>query len=280
MKIREMTNSGDKYLICDFRGIFEPVSLPGLLQTYKDMNIVFLYTSEEADGRIRVFHPSGREMETSAGAILCTAIYLQENGDVAGPKVFIKSKSMLHTAFIYPENYPEEGILMEMAAPRFHKNDFCADWEENFMVDKQFTLNHATVRLTCVFVGEPYAVLFYDDLSSFPLKETVQELHAQNILPPQTSVIAAHVSGPVDMEIRIYDYLQGEKLASGNGAAAAVTAAILNKLTARNVTVTSKGGNFTLHILSWTNHIMLTGKVNMEGGIYDGSSRIDRREFK
>ena len=275
-----MTNSGDKYLICDFRGIFEPVSLPGLLQTYKDMNIVFLYTSESADGKIRVFHPSGKEMETSAGAVLCTATYLQENGDVAGPKVFIQSKSMLHTAFIYPEDYPEEGILIEMAAPRFHKNDFRADWKENFMVDKPFTLDHATVCLTCVFVGESYAVLFCDELSNFPLKETVQELQAKNILPPQTSVIAAHVSGSVDMEIRIYDYLQGEKLASGNGAAAAAAAAILNKLTARNVTVVCNGGNFILHILSWTNHIMLTGKVNIDGEICDGSSRINSRGLK
>ena len=261
MKIREMNNSGDKYLICDFRGIFEPVSLTGLLQTYKGMNIVFLYASGEADGRIRVFHPSGREMETSAGAILCTAIYLKENGDVAGPKVFIKSKSMLHIAFIYPEDYPEKGILMEMAAPRFHKNDFCADWKEPFMVDRQFILDNAIVRLTCVFVGEPYAVLFCDDLSNFPLEKTVQELQAKNILPPQTSVLAAHVSGSVDMEIRIYDYLQGEIPASGNGAAAAVAAAILNKLTARNVTVICKGGNFILHILATNNHMMLTGNA-------------------
>lgn len=261
MKIREMTNSGDKYLICDFRGIFEPVSLPGLLQTYKGMNIVFLYASGEADARIRVFHPSGREMETSAGAVLCTAVYLQENGDVVGPKVFIKSKSMLHTAFIYPEDYPEEGILMEMAAPRFHKNDFCADWKEPFMVDRQFILDNATVRLTCVFVGEPYAVLFCDDLSNFPLEETATELKAKDIISSKAGLIAAHVSGSVDMEIRIYDYLQGEKPASGNGAAAAVAAAILNKLTARNVTVVCKSGVFILHILSWTNHIMLTGEV-------------------
>lgn len=265
MKLREMTNSGDKYLICDFREIFEPVSLLELLQTYQDMNIVFLYTSENADGEIRIFHPSGREMDTSAGAILCTAAYLKEEGDVTGPKVFIKSDSMIHTAFIYPDDYSEEGIIIEMAAPKFHKSDFCADWQENFMVDKPFILEDTTVRLTCVFVGEPYAVLFCDDLSDFYLKETVQKLQDPNILPPQTNIVAAHVSGATEMEIRIYDYLQGEKLASGNGAAAAVTAAILNKLTARNVTVVCSGGNFILHILSSTNHIMLTGSVDIGG---------------
>ena len=265
MKIREMTNSGDKYLICDFREIFEPVSLQELLQTYQDINIVFLYASENADGEIRIFHPSGREMETSAGAILCTAVYLKESGDVTGPKVFIKSNSMIHTAFIYPEDYPEEGIIIEMAAPKFHKSDFCADWKEPFMVDEPFILDNTTVYLTCVFVGEPYAVLFCDDLFNFPLKEIAQELRAKNILPAQTSIVAAHVSGVTEMEIRVYNSFQGEKLASGNGAAAAVAAAILNKLTARNVTVVCNGGNFILHILSWTNHIMLTGSVNIRG---------------
>lgn len=266
MKIKIMSNSGDKYLICDFRGIFEPVSVQGLLQVYKNTNIVFLYDSKDFNGEIRVFHPSGRELETSAGAVLCTAIYLTEDGSIPDPKVFIKSHSMIHAAFIYPADYPDEGILIEMAAPKFHKSDFGADWDEPFMIDKPISLDSGIINLTCVFVGQPYAVLFCEDLQEFPLEKTAKELISMGMISSETNLIAAHVSGATEMEIRIYDYWQGEKPASRNGAAAAVAASILNKLTARNVTVVCSGGNFILHILSWNNHVMITGMcVTKEG---------------
>ncbi len=127
-------------------------------------------------------------------------------------------------------------------------------------------------RFTCVSMGNPHAICFFDDIESLPTEWFVSDVRSfeafdlqkigaffesNDVFPAKTNV---EFIVPADdgLHMRVFERGCGETLACGTGACASLVAAVLTGRSERANTVHLRGG--ALHI-EWSsnNHVMMTG---------------------
>lgn len=128
------------------------------------------------------------------------------------------------------------------------------------------------IPFTCVSMGNPHAVTFVEDFSTWPAElfkgddKSLETLRVDTIgaffesnptFPAKANIEFAQVK-PDGIHMRVYERGDGETLACGTGACATNTAAHLTGRTGRENDLHLLGG--TLHIL-WddNDHVMMTG---------------------
>lgn len=125
---------------------------------------------------------------------------------------------------------------------------------------------------TCVSMGNPHAVCFFDDIESLPdewfvngqksleafdLNRIGAFFESNNVFPAKTNVEFI-VPSEDGLHMRVYERGCGETLACGTGACASLVAAVLTGRSERTNKVHLRGGTLTI---TWqeNNHVLMTG---------------------
>lgn len=125
---------------------------------------------------------------------------------------------------------------------------------------------------TCVSMGNPHAVCFFDDIESLPdewfagdqksletfdLNRIGAFFESNNVFPAKTNVEFI-VPAEDGLHMRVYERGCGETLACGTGACASLVAAVLTGRSERTNKVHLRGGTLTT---TWqeNNHVLMTG---------------------
>ncbi len=125
---------------------------------------------------------------------------------------------------------------------------------------------------TCVSMGNPHAVCFFDDIESLPdewfagdqksletfdLNRIGAFFESNNVFPSKTNVEFI-VPAEDGLHMRVYERGCGETLACGTGACASLVAAVLTGRSERTNKVHLRGGTLTI---TWqeNNHVLMTG---------------------
>ncbi len=129
-----------------------------------------------------------------------------------------------------------------------------------------------TFKFTCVSMGNPHAICFFDDVASLPGEWFLSEeknldtfdlerigayFEKHPVFPAKTNVEFI-VPAEDGLHMRVFERGCGETLACGTGACASLVAAVLTGRSARTNKVHLRGG--TLDI-TWKddNHVLMTG---------------------
>ena len=111
------------------------------------------------------------------------------------------------------------------------------------------TVDLGGYRLDPMSVGNPHAVAFVDDCYAVPVAAAGSMIEGDPAFPERTNVEFATVTGPENIQLRVWERGVGETLACGSGAAAAAAAAFRRGLTGPKVTVLLPGGRLEVEIL-------------------------------
>ncbi len=131
-----------------------------------------------------------------------------------------------------------------------------------------------TFKFTCVSMGNPHAICFFDDVASLPGEWFLSEeknldtfdlerigayFEKHPVFPAKTNVEFI-VPAEDGLHMRVFERGCGETLACGTGACASLVAAVLTGRSARTNKVHLRGG--TLDI-TWKddNHVLMTGSA-------------------
>ncbi len=112
--------------------------------------------------------------------------------------------------------------------------------------------------LTCVSMGNPHAIGFVDDPSTYPVETVGPEIEKYSVFPEYTNVEFAHVDGDT-IEMRVWERGCGETLACGTGACATAVAAHVTGRAPRKVAVKLRGGTLNIEWRESDGHVYLTG---------------------
>jgi diaminopimelate epimerase len=114
-----------------------------------------------------------------------------------------------------------------------------------------------------VNVGNPHAIFWVDNVSSFDLGRFGPLLENHPIFPERANISLAHVTSRAALTLRTWERGAGLTQACGTAACAAAVAAVRKDLTDRTVTVTLPGGPL---IIEWAanNRMLMTGPVVSE----------------
>ena len=159
----------------------------------------------------------------------------------------------------------EESISVDMGTPKM-------DWQQIPLADARDTnsvpLDESLPPAVCVSMGNPHAVLFYEDtdrLADLDIAVLGRRLEHHSLFPERANIEFVAPMAQDHLRMRVWERGAGITDACGSGACAVAVAAVQRGITNRDLKITLDGG--ILH-LSWPEtgpfqgHVIMTGPVS------------------
>lgn len=267
MKFYKMNGAGNAFVIFDarkhkldltperIREIANPATGAGADQ------IMSMEPSLRGDVFMRIWNADGGEVSACGNATRCVGWLLMEENK--GEKVIIETAAgRLSATRAGPTR-----ISVDMGSPLLK-------WEEIPLAERMDTrgvdlkvgpIDKPYLQLPgCVNMGNPHVVFFVPDVSAIDVAGLGAMLEHHPLFPQSVNVGFAEVKAKDHVRLRVWERGAGLTKACGTGACAAVVAGARKGLIDRKATVTMDGGDLDIHWREDTDHVILTGPVELE----------------
>ena len=234
--------------------------------------LILILPSDVADCRMEMFNADGSIGKMCGNGIRCVAKYVYDRGLVKKDVLRVETRSGVKTLQLRVEDGKVASVRVNMGQPELDPEKIPVLFSKDRMVDEEvYTPSGNVWRVTCVSMGNPHAVIFVDDVEGVNLPAIGPEMEKHAMFPERANIEFAQVTGPHEVQMRVWERGSGETLACGTGACACAVASVLTGKADRDVTVHLRGGD--LHGF-WDPD---TDDVYMEGPaafVFDGTVEI------
>jgi len=230
--------------------------------------LLLLYPSDKADFKMRILNADGSEVEMCGNGIRCLAKYIWDRN--------LSDKDILNIETIAGIIRPEKAgdlVRVDMGEPIFEPEKIPVNIQQpeisgqqsaeklsTLVIDYPLQIGDKELKITCVSMGNPHAIIVVDDVDSFPVTYYGPMIEKHSLFPKKTNVEFIEVQDNKNIKMRVWERGSGETMACGTGASAVGVASNVKKLTDRNVTVHLLGGDL---LIEWAvnNHVYMTGSA-------------------
>ncbi|MBI5233221.1 MAG: diaminopimelate epimerase [Deltaproteobacteria bacterium] len=258
IEFTKMQGLGNDFIVLDLR----LKNIPGLPKKIKKLShrmfgigfdqALILRASKKADFRMDIYNADGRRVEMCGNGIRCLAMYIWKK------KLSIKSMLEIETlaGIIRPEK--KRGLARVDMGEAILEGSLIPTRTSGLIVDRPLIAGDREFLVTSVSMGNPHAVIFVDDVGSFPVARYGQLIENDPFFPKRTNVEFVQVLSSKKLRMRVWERGAGETLACGTGACAAAVAANLKGLAGKTVDVLLPGGVLKIEIKD-DNRVYMTG---------------------
>jgi diaminopimelate epimerase len=233
--------------------------------------LIAIEPSDTGDAFMRVWNNDGAAVETCGNALRCVGwMLMQASG---ADRVTIDTLGGPAVATRANDGLGEYRITVDMGAPRL-------DWKQIPLAEEMDTRGielqigpiDAPVLHTpgAVSMGNPHVVFFMDHTpdNAF-VRGSGSLIEHHPLFPEAVNVGFAHVEARDRIRFRVWERGAGLTKACGTGACAALVATARRGLTGRKATVVMDGGEVVIDWDETTDHVFMTGPVEIErtGGL-------------
>ena len=278
MKFTKMHGTGNDYIyINGFEEKLENPSEAAVKLSDRRFGIgsdglILILPSDVADCRMQMFNADGSIGKMCGNGIRCVAKYVYDRGLVKKDVLRVETRSGIKTLQLQVEDGKVASVRVNMGQPELDPEKIPVLFSKDRMVDEEvYTPSGNVWRVTCVSMGNPHAVIFVDDVEGLDLPAIGPEMEKHAMFPERANIEFVQVTGPHEVQMRVWERGSGETLACGTGACACAVASVLTGKADRDVTVHLRGGD--LHVF-WDPD---TDDVYMEGPaafVFDGTVEI------
>ena len=210
--------------------------------------VEYVFESESAAARVRLFNSDAGEAEISGNGTRCVAAWLVAEGR-AGESMTIETAAGVKSLELLSRDGPRCVFDMAMGTPR---------WEgDNGETDLELSSGEQPVVL--VDVGNPQCAVFVPHFG-FDWRAMGREIETHRRFPNRTNVSFVRLIDEHNIDVRFWERGAGETMSSGTGSTGAVASAILTKRAASPVTVTTPAGEMELR---WDDQVYLRGPAEL-----------------
>lgn len=220
--------------------------------------VIFVYKSDIADFKMRIFNPDGSEAEMCGNGIRGLGKYVYENKLTRKNYISVETKAGI--------KYLNLNITKKVV------NTVCVNMGKPIVYDDiELKVGKNEYKFINISMGNPHAVIFVDDLEKINIDKVGKSISENKIFENRTNVEFVKVIDNDNIEIRVYERGVGETLACGTGACASVVASVINGYTGRDVDVKLLGGSLNINLDPISNNVFMSGPavIAYEGIIYD-----------
>ncbi|MGM9652536.1 MAG: carbamoyl-phosphate synthase large subunit [Eubacteriales bacterium] len=231
------------------------------------LGIVLMEHSDVADVKMRVFNSDGSEGKMAGNSIRCVGKYIRDHGIVDRDEITVETASGIRRLTLYMRNGLVGSACVDMGAVSLAAKDVPCTLGPERIVNEPAVIGGREYRITCVSVGNPHCVVFVDRVDPVDVETIGPEFEYAPIFPERTNTEFVRVVNRNTLKMRVWERGNGETMACGTGACAAVAAAVANGLCEKNeeITVKTHGGDL---IVRYTDEsVTLTGKASL---VYEG----------
>ena len=218
--------------------------------------ILALEKADASEAKLRIYNPDGTEAEKSGNGLRIFFKFLFEHGyteksyfevETAGGKV----QAQLHLVLGKAPMVTVEMGKASFDSAKIPVNNVVGDAVEiplAFTVPSEGRME--TLTATCVTVGNPHCVVFFDRLedAEHHIKSWGPLLEHHPAFPNRSNVQFVKVDNDKEVSIRIWERGAGYTLASGSSSCAVAAACVKTKRTGRDLTIHMPGGDLSLKV--------------------------------
>ena len=232
---------------------------------------MFIYKSQTADAKIRVFNLDGTEGQMTGNAIRLVAKYLYDKGIVHKLNMRIETGSGVKDLKLSTQDDKVHTVSVDMGAPELSPVKVPVKLGGERALNRRTTVAGGEYTINCVSMGNPHCVVFCDEVEGLNLKELGPKFEHDPIFPERVNAGFAKVVDEKTIRLRVWERGSGETLACGTGACAAVVAAVENGWCRKgqDVRVILPGGD--LQICYDGQHVLLRGTTEK---VFEGTVEV------
>ena len=229
--------------------------------------IVLIETSEIADAKMRNFNLDGSEGKMAGNSIRSVAKFLYDNDIVKKDEMTIETASGVKTVRVFTREGKVSSATVDIGKAELKPERIPVLMSGENVINRPYTVLDKEYNITCVSTGNPHCVVFVDNVDKIDIETVGRAFENAEIFPERVNTEFVRVVNSNTIKMRVWERGNGETLACGTGAAAAVVAAVENGYCKKgeNITVKLRGGDL---IVNYTDEkITLTGNTNL---VYKG----------
>ncbi len=270
----KMQGTGNDYIFFDNRhgAISAPESLcVSLCDRHYGIGasgIVLMEDSQIADAKMRVFNRDGSQGEMAGNSIRCLGKYLYDKGIVPKEEMTIETGAGLRSLQLYIQNGQVSTVSVDMGRADLSPASLPTTLTGDSIIDRPVEIGGETVSITCLSVGNPHCVVFTENLVTLDVAAIGPGFENAPYFPQRVNTEFVRVVSGDTLRMRVYERGNGETMACGTGACAAVVAATVKGFfpKGRDITVKVTGGDLVVNYSD--ERVMLTGDAVL---VYEGS---------
>jgi diaminopimelate epimerase len=264
MRFAKMHGAGNDYVFVD---LFEErvADAPALARAVSDRHkgigsdgLILLAPSRVADVAMAMYNADGSRAQMCGNGIRCLAKLAWERGRTRSNPMRVETDAGVRTVELLFEGGKVRGAEVDMGAPVLDPALIPVRLPGPRVVDHPVEVLDRTLRITCVSMGNPHAVVFVDDVAAFDVARFGPVLETHPLFPERTNAEFVEVLAPGAVRQRTWERGAGETQACGTGACAVCVAGALTGRTGPEIRCELPGGELRLE---WDG----SGSVRMRG---------------
>ncbi|MCS6830087.1 MAG: diaminopimelate epimerase [Armatimonadota bacterium] len=267
MQFTKMHGIGNDFVVLDcLKSEIAEESLPDIARRLCDRRfgigadgLILVLPSRVAHLRMRMFNPDGSEAEMCGNGIRCFAKYAYDRKHVTSPQMSVETLAGVKSLKLGTQGGKVATVTVDMGLPRLAPEEIPVRVDgAQSVIGYPLRAAGKKLEFTAVSMGNPHAVIFLDNVASFPVEKVGPEIENHKLFPKRTNVQFVQVVNSREIILRTWERGAGLTLACGTGACASVVAGVLNKLTSREVLVHLPGGDLQIEWLG-DGRVLMTG---------------------
>jgi diaminopimelate epimerase len=210
--------------------------------------------------RMVMYNADGSRAQMCGNGIRCVAKYAYDHGLTrANPLRVATDRGVLTLELTLGPDGRVAAARVDMGAPLLEPAAVPVKLPGPRVVDQPVEVAGQTLRLTCVSMGNPHAVVYVPDLGAVPLSTWGPALERHTLFPERVNAHFVQVRRPDYVEMLTWERGSGPTQACGTGASAVCVAGVLTQRTGRQITARLPGGELQLAWDAGSDHVFMTG---------------------
>ena len=302
MKFTKMHGCGNDYIYVNgFEESYTQEEKSKLALTLSDRHfgigsdgLIFINPGKTAEFEMEMYNADGSRGEMCGNGIRCVGKYVYDKGLTQSESITVESFGAVKHLQLYPENGRVQKIRVDMGSPVFSaplvpvlpektgaakqgpadlpalKKQFPM-LPEDALVACPIEVLGKTYKMTCVSMGNPHAVVFWDTpVAELDIAGIGPAFENHSCFPNRVNTEFVQIVDSGHVKMRVWERGSGETLACGTGCCATAVACILAGCTEDQVTVEVLGGKLEIAWDRRENLIYMTGPATtvFEGEVH------------
>jgi len=219
---------------------------------------------------MKVINADGSVPEMCGNGLRCVALYLVHRGMLKERNFTMETDAGPHPVAVFPEGRVGQ-VRVAMRHASLDSSEVLSDGHGEFL-DAPFVVDGRTLRVSCVSMGNPHAVIFDDVGDAAP--ELGPRIEKDARFRAGVNVGFARMRDRATIELKVWERGVGFTLACGTGACAAAVAAVETGRADRDATLTVHlpGGPLYIRVGQRGERIEMTGPARE---VFSGDTLLD-----
>ena len=229
--------------------------------------LIMIKPSEKADFEMEMYNADGSRGEMCGNGIRCVGKYVYDYGLTDKTEISVETLGGIKYLSLNVEDGKVRSVRVDMGSPVLRPADIPVRCDGERAVDVPVNVDGTEYRMTCVSMGNPHAVVFVDDVETFPLEAVGPKFENHEVFPNRVNTEFVRVVDRKTAEMRVWERGSGETLACGTGACAVAVACVLNGMGEDEMTVKLLGGDLLIQWDRENDKVYMTGPAET---VFDG----------